>query len=365
MTPQKCISFAAGRIAANKPNFCYPKQPQLNKLCLSCSISWPESPGQTQPQHQGQWAGRFVAKWPSRQPGYLCAGSCSALPAWSWGYAVPLQVAIAFFDKINAKSVLPILLPLCRVQPAFFHVTVLLFCRRGKSYTSCLLPTGGTCRMETHARSRFHSFFGRYCLGWFVFFFTCSLKQFGGGFHSSRCQSCRAQGWFECCKCATTWAICHFARQGMELCPSLRPLQQCSLQSTVYQTGPPRYTWRFTAIVTASRACVLLAGHLCSFQTPQWAKWRDIKTFRSATNAHYWWQKHYSLQWQVRWQPGNSSDQNRSDAGLLALPENCRSDQELHGKKSNLISCQYPRRMSQHYVYSWFYSVCLKKKTNF
>lgn len=267
------------------------------------------------------------------------------------------------FGKINAKSVLPILLPLCRVQPAFFHVTVLLFCRRGKSYTSCLLPTGGTCRMETHPRSRFHSFFGRYCLGWFGFFFTCSLKQFGGGFHSSRCQSCRAQGWFECCKCATTWAIRHFARQGMELCPSLRPLQQCSLQSTVYQTGLPRYTWCFTAIVTASRACVLLAEHLCSFQTPQWAKWRDIKTFRSATNAHYWWQKHYSLQWQVRWQPGNSSDQNRSDAGLLALPENCRSDQELDSKKSNLISWQYPRRMSQHCVYSWFYSVCLKKKT--
>lgn len=79
------------------------------------------------------------------------------------------------FGKISAKSLLPILLPFCRVQPAFFHVIVLFFCRQGRSYTSCLLPAGGTCRMDAHPRSRFHSFFGRYYFGCLLFFFLLAL----------------------------------------------------------------------------------------------------------------------------------------------------------------------------------------------
>lgn len=224
MTPQKCISFAAGRIAASKPNFCYQKKkapaeqvvPELQHFLTRGS--WPN----TAPA-SGTAARMLCCKVPQQATGELACLFLLSTVCTEPGLHCATAGGHCLCGKINAKSVLPIALPLCRVRPAFFHVIILFFCRQERSYTSCLLPAGGSFRMETHPRSRFHSFLGGYCLGCF-FFPTSSLNHFGGGFCSSRCQSCRAQGWlYVFCTCAAICAISHFAWQGTEVCPSLRP----------------------------------------------------------------------------------------------------------------------------------------------
>lgn len=161
MTPQKCISFAAGRIAASKPNFCYQKKkapaeqvvPELQHFLTRGS--WPN----TAPA-SGTAARMLCCKVPQQATGELACSFLLSTVCTEPGLHCATAGGHCLCGKINAKSVLPIALPLCRVRPAFFHVIILFFCRQERSYTSCLLPAGGSFRMETHPRSRFHSFLG-------------------------------------------------------------------------------------------------------------------------------------------------------------------------------------------------------------